>query len=430
MTSPMRNIVSKEIKEILRDPRLFLSMVIVPLIIFPVMGMAFGTAISSTEEQLRTMEFDVMVLDNDGDIYGNSLIQYLNSTENMTVETLVGVNETEAIIQAEEQGFDAVVVIPPNFSSDMASGNKTHITIHSILETVSIFESAKNGYVHSILQNFEGALVAQNIANTNTTYTIDFFLDPIQYDEGTVLQGHQIPYAPESVAGFFMSQSTTIPIVLMMLIIMSAQLAAVTIASEKEEKTLETLLTLPVRRTTILMGKISGVAMMALVGAVAYMGGFLYYMNSVTSMGGGSDMTIESMGLGVDTTAVIALGLSIAFALLAALSLAVLMAAFTEDVRSAQSLTGLIVIPVLIPAFIMMFADPAILPGPVQGVLYAIPFSYPIMAAKGMFTGVGNDVLFGLVYQLIFTLVVFYIAGRLFSTEKIFTAKLEFKRKR
>jgi hypothetical protein len=40
-----------------------------------------------------------------------------------------------------------------------------------------------------------------------------------------------------------------------------------------------------------------------------------------------------------------------------------------------------------------------------------------------------TTVIFGIIYVTAFTLVVMYVASRLFATEKILTAKLKFKRR-
>ncbi|MEM1726771.1 MAG: ABC transporter permease, partial [Candidatus Bathyarchaeia archaeon] len=58
---------------------------------------------------------------------------------------------------------------------------------------------------------------------------------------------------------------------------------------------------------------------------------------------------------------------------------------------------------------------------------YAIPFSHPIIASKAVLTGDYFTVVIGIIYVSIFTIVIMYIASRLFATEKILTMKLRFK---
>jgi ABC-2 type transport system permease protein len=63
----------------------------------------------------------------------------------------------------------------------------------------------------------------------------------------------------------------------------------------------------------------------------------------------------------------------------------------------------------------------------VKGIFYAIPYSHPIIASKAVIMNDYTTVIFGIIYVAAFTIVIMYIASRLFATEKILTAKLKFK---
>ncbi|MCK5670361.1 ABC transporter permease subunit, partial [Candidatus Bathyarchaeota archaeon] len=86
-----------------------------------------------------------------------------------------------------------------------------------------------------------------------------------------------------AIFSLVMSQSIMLPIMIMMMVMFAIQMAATSIALEKEQKTLEILMTLPVSRMTILGGKLSGSIVIALAGAVSYLIGFGSYMNSAFS---------------------------------------------------------------------------------------------------------------------------------------------------
>ena len=114
--------------------------------------------------------------------------------------------------------------------------------------------------------------------------------------------------------------------------------------------------------------------------------------------------------------------------LLSALALAVIMSAFSENVRGAQALVGYVYPVIFIPALVLMYLDINTLPLAVKMILYAIPYSHPIIASKAIIMGDYTTVVFGIVYVALFTLVIMYIASRLFATEKILTSKLRFKK--
>jgi ABC-2 type transport system permease protein len=104
------------------------------------------------------------------------------------------------------------------------------------------------------------------------------------------------------------------------------------------------------------------------------------------------------------------------------------MSSFAENVRSAQALVGYIYPLIFIPAMALMYLDVNSLPLAIKAIFYAIPFSHPIIASKAVVMGDYATVVFGIVYVAIFTVVIMYLASRLFATEKILTAKLMFKK--
>jgi ABC-2 type transport system permease protein len=199
-------------------------------------------------------------------------------------------------------------------------------------------------------------------------------------------------------------------------------------AMEKEEKTLETLLTLPMDRLAILWGKLSSSIIVAAIGAVAYMAGYSYMFSSVMAgIPEGLNLDLAALGLVPSAFGYLLLGLSLFATMISALALAVILSAFAEDVRSAQSLVSYIYPLVFVPSIALIYLDVNTLPLALKLVLFAIPFSHPVIASKAIMMGDYWTVTFGIVYVSAFTLVVMYAASRLFATEKILTAKLKFK---
>ena len=181
-------------------------------------------------------------------------------------------------------------------------------------------------------------------------------------------------------------------------------------------------------RFAILMGKLSGSILVAGIGAVAYMVGFNYYLSSFsTAISTSTNMDLVSLGLAPSFFGYVLLGISLFVTLLSALALAVILSAFAEDVRGAQSLVGYIYPFLFVPSILLMYIDVNALPLALKIVIYAIPYSQPIIASKAVTMGDYWTAIFGIVYVTAFTLVIMYIASRLFATEKILTMKLKFK---
>jgi ABC-2 type transport system permease protein len=74
-----------------------------------------------------------------------------------------------------------------------------------------------------------------------------------------------------------------------------------------------------------------------------------------------------------------------------------------------------------------MYLDINTLPLGFKILIYAIPYSHPVIAAKAVTMGDYLTAVLGIVYVAAFTLVLMYAASRLFATEKILTAKLRFR---
>jgi len=136
---------------------------------------------------------------------------------------------------------------------------------------------------------------------------------------------------------------------------------------------------------------------------------------------------LVALGLAPSLFGYMLLGISLFVTLLSALAIAVVLSAFAENVRSAQSLVGYVYPFLFIPSLILMYVDINTLPLAVKIVLYAIPYSHPIIASRAVTMGDYWTAALGIVYVSIFTLVIMYFASRLFATEKVLTAKLRFR---
>jgi ABC-2 type transport system permease protein len=287
----------------------------------------------------------------------------------------------------------------------------------------------------SVYGIFQGGGILSNIGSSGINVLVNSFNREIAPDvvytmQSTIIKGEiQTGVDPATLSGLMLSQSIALPVTMMIVLTYAMQIAATSVAMEKEEKTLETLLTVPVDRFAILMGKLSSTIIVAGVAAVAFMIGYNYMLGSVT-VGIPSAMSLDLVKLGLVPSpfGYLLLGISLFVTLLSGLALAVIMSAFAEDVRGAQALIGYIYPLIYIPAIALMYLDVNTLPAALQAVLFAIPYSQPILASKAVVMGDYLMVLFGIVYVAAFTLVVMYMASRLFATEKILTAKLKFKR--
>ena len=312
---------------------------------------------------------------------------------------------------------------------EIPSGFSNNLTMHT--------NGAKNvtGMVNVYGVFTGGGGIFSGIGGTAVTAIVGIFNravapDLVAVSQSSIIKG-QIEQGVDAstLSGLMLSQSIALPITIMIMLTYAMQIAATSVAMEKEEKTLETLLTTPVDRFAILMGKVSSTIIVAGAASIAVLVGYNYMIGSISNNIAGNvsgSVDLVALGLVPSVWGYILLGVSLFFTLMSALALAVIMSAFSENVRGAQALVGYIYPLIFIPSLALVYLDVNSLPIIIKGIFYAIPYSHPIIAAKAVVTGDYGTVIFGIAYVAIFTIAIMYIASRLFATEKILTAKLKF----
>jgi ABC-2 type transport system permease protein len=411
MPSGLGSLVIKEVKELLRDPKILIGMVLMPLLIFPVMGVGINISQTAVAESVKSAQ--IAVLDLDHGSAAQNLTAFLWAFPNVTIMEVNASSVDIALSNLRETNVTVLLVIPQGFSDNVTNNFKGKLEFYAIFRSVSMAETGKSEVAERLISTYRELLV------------------PIDVSYSTVVKDKVVNVHPDILSAIMMSQSIMFPMVIMLLLIFAMQIAATSIAIEKEEKTLETLLTLPVGRLSILTGKLAGSVLVAVAGAVASIIGVTFYVGAAFSgfsanMPQGLDL--QALGLAPSTEAYVLLGLSIFVTIVSSLALAICMAVFSENVRSAQTLVGYLNLPIIAPAIILMFADMEILPPAVQVVLYAIPFTHSITAAKAAFLGNYSTVFVSIAYISLFTLVILYVAAKIFTSEKVVTARISLKK--
>ncbi|MEM2385785.1 MAG: ABC transporter permease [Candidatus Bathyarchaeia archaeon] len=362
------NFLIKELKVLARDPKILLGMIIVPLIMFPVMGAVMGYAVQTAQEQ--AVKATLIVVDNDCGNWSHAFINFLkglNATGfNLTihVENNKTLTNEKVLELLSKYNTTQILEIPKGFSENVTAhfSNpqiRASLRFYGVLRGTSVFESVGSSVVDALINQFNRAVAP----------------DVLYPEKATVIKGeikHDVD--PVMVSSLLTSQSIALPVTILILLMSAIQVAAASVAMEKEEKTLETLLTLPLDRLSILWGKLSSSIIVAAIGAAAFMAGYSYMLSSITArIPENLNLDLAALGLVPSTFGYLLLGLSLFSTLLSALALAVILSAFAEDVRSAQSFVGYIYPFVFIPSLALMYLDINTLPFALKLVFYAIP---------------------------------------------------------
>ncbi|MEM3578034.1 MAG: ABC transporter permease [Candidatus Bathyarchaeia archaeon] len=403
------NFLLKELKELIRDPKIFLGMIIIPVIMFPLLGGIMSFSIQSAQEEAA--KTTILIINYDAGENATLFIAYLNSTFNVIPINVTGtVNVVELMSQ---NNVTEAIVIPSDFSANLTAGLQVHIEFYSVFSGASMFSGVSAAVIDSLIEQFNRSLRPNIVIPTKSVIV-----------KGQAIEGLDA----QTLSNLMMSQAIAMPIIIMILLSYSMQIAATSVAMEKEAKTLETLLTLPMDRFSILLGKLSGSIIVAAIGALAYMVGFTYYLDSLSSaIPANVNVDLAALGLVPSMFGYVLLGISLFVTLLSALALAVIISAFAEDVRGAQSLVGYIYPLIFIPSLALMYLDVNTIPMALRILIYAIPYSQPIITSKAVIMGDYMTAIGGIAYVAIFTVAIMYFASRLFATEKILTAKLKFR---
>lgn len=415
--SGLGNITKKEIRELL-TPATF-----VPIIMVALIFATMGTSLSGLQEQ--ALEPPVIgVIVEDDTTYSTMASTILKTNAKSVYNSTSTEDLQEGLEVVKQHDGVAVVIIPRNFTNQILQEKQGTFEVHWIMKGTGLMDSISSGSLESLL-TYINTNISKELIKQNTTVNASFVLSPTKRLETTSYKNHEfVGLSPNTISGMLASQSMLIPIVMMMIIIMAGGIVITSMALEKENKTLETLLTLPVKRTSIVSGKIIAAAVIGLLLAIIYMIGMQFYFQGFTFSVG---VNLATYGLVLNTVDFIWIGVSLFLALIAGLSLCMLLGTFAKNYKSAQTLTFPITMLALIPMFITMFADFDTLPMALKVLTFAIPFSHPMMASRALLFDDYLLVAGGIVYVGIFAAITISIVVWVFKTDRLLTGTTKFK---
>jgi len=405
------NIVKKEFKE------LFVLSTIIPIVVIAIVYGSVGNMIGNVQETMKEKPVIGIVAMDDG-VFSNIAMSVL--TENAKV-IYDGSDVEEGLEEVRGENGVALLVIPENFSQYIYDDNPGRIEIYWIMRGVGMMDSISSGTVEGLIQAVNQG-ISTKLIQQDSSFDPALVLAPTARIETTFFKGKEIEgVSPGTLGNMLMSQSIVIPIVVMMLIIMAGSSVISSMGLEKENKTLETLLTLPVRRSHIVIGKMVGSALVGMIMAAIYMIGFSRYMSSFQS----SDINLANFGLTLGMQDYLLVGISLFVALLAGLSLCIVLGTFAKNYRSAQALIFPITAVALISAFIVMFKDFDTIPAVLKVLVFAIPFTHPMMAMRALMLDNYSLVIGGIAYTAVFMVVMVGIAVRIFNSDRLLTGSVQ-----
>lgn len=421
-------LVKKEVKELLT------IQMILPLIIMVIVFGFIGQIMS--KETAKIAEPQSILLLNQDTQDSLEIISGILKKNNFVISVFDRNDASAAIVEARDKRIPVVMVIPEKFSQGLEDFQPQQLSVYKVVQNFSLMASARYNMVDQAVKAINTYFSDEWLKERVSSIKPEILKTPIAVKEFVSIDDKVANVSFSVVMGFIQKQTTFIPIVLFLVIIMAAQMVAMTVANEKENKTFEILLSSPISRKTIIFAKLLGAGIVALLFAATYMIGFRYYMQGMTggALSGneadGIASSLQALGVVVTPMGYVLLGLSLFLGVLVALAIAIILGILADSVKSVQAVTTPLMVLILLPYLLINLTDFGGLAPVAKWMIYAIPFSHPFLAVEKLMTQNYIFIGMGIAYQAVVFIFFVILAAKIFSSDKILTLKLNFKRKK
>ena len=392
-----------------------------------------GSFMDDVTEKAAASATSVAVADYDDTEFSRAVLEGVAPhLELVFIEAMT--DELEAFSAAKEKGFHSLVVIEKGFSEHITrEGKRGNIKLISEITGVSISSTISSG-MGRMLTDAVNTAVSHLMLTGSGIEDPEYYKNPIEVRE-TVVHGERAADIPAAdLQGFLMSQSFMMPLVIYLVILMSSQTVASAIVTEKSDKTLETLFTAPVSRSTVLVSKMLAAGITSVIYSAVYIFAFSFYMSGMTGpspdASGGVQEAAAILGFTLGPAQYAVIGVQLFLSILVALSISLILGTMVNDIKQIASVTMPLIFVIMIPFFITMFSEISALPIPFRIAVSLIPFTHSFTVTPAMFANDFLTPLLGMLYQFVFLVAAIALATHIINTDKIFTMSLNFGRKR
>ncbi|MCM1131849.1 MAG: ABC transporter permease [Ruminococcus flavefaciens] len=427
------NLLKKELSEIIN------AQMILTLVIYLVMLLTLGKVMNATVEDTIKQEYTVNISDRDNTDFTHALIESLRKSGAEISEFTTDGDDYASVL--DSTGKKSIVIIPEGFTEKIENGESPELISVAGMESASLMSNTGNNNSGAI--GLISACISNVFAEKSglTAEDINLINSPVSVSEHTVVQDKSAEASTDSLVSQLMMQNMLLPIVVFLLIMTTSQTLMSAISNEKIDKTLETLLSAPVARTSILGAKMLAAAIVALLNAVVMMIGFSSFTAgaaaSLESEMSGTlasqfisvDEAMEKLGLNLGVGDFILVGIQFFMTIMICLSISIMLGALVNDSKQAQTMIMPLMIAAVIPYMVSMITDINTLPLVYKIIVYAIPFTHTFSSITNIMFGNMGIFWGGLAYQTVFFIVCMFFALKLFKSDKILTASLNLGQK-
>jgi len=397
----------KELKDLLRDRRTLIAVVVLPLISLPLLG-----AITLAIYRTQPIAFGVVNQDNStiSKEAEQMLLQYIEMSAESSGQKASFYSFSSLQEALRSQKLDYVILIPEGFGL-----NLSNISRAAFLEGYKRADTARADAAESIFSSavsylssfFSQKRVEALLKYSNISASSSDILQPVRILQSSYMTGgapapptaEELTYTARMLA--FALFFVTTPAVSYMVD---------SIMGEKERKTLESLLSLPIKRRSLLGGKIlasSVVGMMA--GLADIIGVIVYFYLLSEAYGGGSFF--------MDAGLVIVHSLDVAATAFATCAIVSPFVVSARSSRGANATSAAVTGIAMVIFFLALLADVSRLPSYAYLPLLVIPYMNSVLVLMSYVQGSLSSLIFHASLLLGETALFYMIAFRLFKPE-------------
>ncbi|MBQ5310902.1 MAG: ABC transporter permease [Oscillospiraceae bacterium] len=434
------NMLKKELSQLLTKQAIISMLLTCGLL------MMLGKVMGSTMKDITSNNTINVVCLDDSEFAAdmlNSLSDYGSDVKKIDMPGFTSDNAAQVLTDNDIKAF---VVIPADFSEKAENGKQAEVQVYTHLNGTGLSGMLDDSFAADCVTSINNYLrdhAEKNVLNL-TDEQSDLIAEPMLMAEFTTANGRTAKAPASALSGILMSINMIAPMAVFFLLFMASSMIMTAISTEKIDKTLETLLSSPVSRVTVLTAKMTAAVIVALLNSLTMMIGFAFYIGGMAAAGASAvsgapapdpsevDLSkvtdvftaMSQLGITLSVGQILLVGLELFITLAIGLSAALILGAFATDAQSTSTLIMPLMFLTMIPFMITMFADVNSMPLFAKIVLYLIPFTHAYTAIGNLMFGHHLTFWLGMAYQLLFLAASLFIAVKIFTSDLLFTMKL------
>ncbi len=399
-------ILWKELLDTIRDKRALTLMIIIPLVGLPLMSLL---AIGLSASQVTSIYVEV----NDSNVNSTLIANWFAQTlESESQSQGLRVNVTVSRLPPSKV-YDIEVVLPEGFYRNLTSIDGVATVIVKVMIGSYAAEEVYN-IISGVLQQLSSQVVNERVESlarmAHVNISASDFLNPVAISTGYVLPTGE----PASSQEVQLSLSVRL-LEFSLFFVVNPAIVLITDAflGEKERKTLEVLMTSPISKASLLLGKLLSSAIIGLAIALADSGGVIIYflmLSSTMSI----KLTPELLALNVVDSALLVFMTS---------SIITPIVLRSPSTRAAQASSYAVMMVALGIYFSALFVNLGSLPPILRYGLMLVPFTEAALAMTNYALAQYYQVMIDLAIMAAYSAMFIYLSMKTFNVERLVTSR-------